>query len=65
MHTALQSAFAEAAESYGAILANVGEAFFESNGAEALYGSDGVHPSDAGTLLATEVLANSIAGMRG
>jgi len=34
MHTALQSAFMEAAESSDAILANVGEAFYESNDAE-------------------------------
>ncbi len=64
MHAALQSAFMEAAESSDAILANVGEPFYESNDAEALYGSDGVHPSEAGTLLTVEVLAAAIVGMR-
>ena len=64
MYAALQSAFTKAAESSDAILANVGEAFFESNDAEALYGPDGVHPSEAGTLLAAEALAKAIAGVR-
>ena len=52
MHAALQSVFAEALESFDVISANAGEAFFEPNDAEALYGPDGVYPSKAGTLLA-------------
>lgn len=64
MHVSLQSAFTEAVELSDAILANVSEVFFESSDAETLYGSDGVHPSDAGTLLAAEVLAHAIAVTR-
>lgn len=62
MHLALQSAFSEAADMGGAVLANVGGAFFESDDAEALYAPDGVHPSERGVLLAADVLAAAIRG---
>ena len=62
MHRDLQSAFSEAANVDGAVLANVGEAFFESDDAGALYGLDGVHPSEKGVLLAADVLATVIRG---
>ena len=62
MHHALQSAFMEAADAGGAALANVGEAFFESDDAGALYAHDGVHPSEKGVLLAADALATVIRG---
>ena len=62
MHDALQSAFAEAAGANGAMLANVGAAFFASQDAEALYAPDGVHPSEAGALLTARVIAAAISG---
>lgn len=60
MHVQLAEAYREAADSAGALCADVGTAFFESSEKDGLYRADGVHPSKAGSALAAEVLAGCL-----
>ena len=62
MHAQLHAAFLQAAKAGGAVLADVGTAFYEHPEKAGLYAPDGVHPSQTGTELAVECLA---AAMRG
>lgn len=61
MHAQLADAYREAAHAGNALIAEVGRAFFEYDQIAALYRADGVHPSEAGTSLATETIAQCIA----
>jgi hypothetical protein len=56
----LQESFASAADSTGALVADVESAFQNAPSAELLYASDGVHPSPVGSRLAAEVIAQTI-----
>ncbi len=60
MHEGLVRAYRDCASQNGALLAEVGEAFFQSPDPDALYAADGRHPSAAGAALAAEVLAQTI-----
>lgn len=60
MHAKLQSAFNEAADAGGAVMANVGLAFEASSDAASPYSGDGVHPSEAGACLAASEIAVAI-----
>lgn len=60
MHMSMQSAFQEAVAENNLLIANVGEAFREKGFASELYAPDGVHPSEAGSQLAAEVIAKTI-----
>ena len=60
MHEWLFDAYREAARENNALLADVGTAFFEHVDKAALYAPDGVHPSEAGTRLASHELNNVV-----
>ena len=60
MHRKMQQAFAEIAAEYQLPIANVGEAFFERGFHEDLYAPDGVHPSETGSQIAAETIAQVI-----
>lgn len=59
-YEALHSAYAEAARENGALLADVGTAFFEQAANRNLYAADGCHPSEDGSQLAARVIAQTI-----
>ena len=60
MSRGLALAYGEAAEKNQALLAPVGDAFFQENQKTNLYALDGFHPNLAGSLLAADVLAKTI-----
>ena len=60
MAAALSDAYREAAEANGALLADVGRKFYETEDNQALYAEDGSHPSEAGSRLAAETIAEVI-----
>ena len=60
MAAALSDAYREAAEANGALLADVGRKFYEAEDNQALYAEDGSHPSEAGSRLAAETIAEVI-----
>ena len=62
LHKRLHDAYYEAAALTGALVADVGSAFYERAAEEQLYLRDGVHPSQRGTELAVEVIAQTIEG---
>ena len=62
MHAVMQESFLQAAEENGAVLANAGAAFSSRGFAAELYAPDGVHPGEAGSKLAAEVIAEAIRG---
>ncbi len=62
MYTELSAAYAKAASDNGALVAEVGKAFYESEDVDALFDPDGSHPSPAGTELAATVMAEVIRG---
>ena len=53
-------AFGEAARASGALLADVRAAFRDHPDPASLYAKDGVHPSEAGSKLAAQVIAETI-----
>lgn len=57
MYGALHEAYAEAARRTGALMADVGTAFYARRDTEDLYAPDGSHPNEAGTRLAAEIIA--------
>ena len=60
MHQRMQRTFSEIAGEYEIPMANVGEAFRERGFAEGLYEPDGVHPSEFGSRIAAEIIAEVI-----
>ena len=60
MHRLLVDAYHEAARTSGALIADVGTAFFEAPDKLELYRPDGVHPSEAGTQLAARIIARAL-----
>ena len=60
MALAMQTNYREAAESTGALLAEVGKAFYERADKEAIYAADGSHPNEVGSSIAAEIIAQTI-----
>lgn len=60
MHAGLSGAYEDAARCTHALLAPVGDAFFERAEREQLYDADGAHPSERGAELAAQVIAETI-----
>ena len=60
MAAALAEAYREAAEENGALIADVGRRFFDLAESEELYAPDGSHPSERGSRIAAETIAEVI-----
>ena len=60
MTAALSEAYREAAEENGVLIADVGHRFFELAETEELYAPDGSHPSERGSRIAAETIAEVI-----
>ena len=60
MHERMQETFQKAAKENDTILANVGNVFRDWGFTKELYAQDGVHPSEAGSNLAAEVIVDAI-----
>ena len=56
----LSAAYRQAAQENHALLAEVGQRFYDLSPTHPLYAADGVHPNEEGTQLAAEVLAETI-----
>ena len=56
----LSDAYRQAAQENRALLAEVGQRFYDLSPTHPLYAADGVHPNEEGTQLAAEVLAETI-----
>ena len=64
MHELMGETYRMACVSSGAALADVGGAFAATIDPTPLYAADGIHPSEAGTELAAQVIARTIEGLR-
>lgn len=60
MYQLMYDSYHEAAEQNGALIADVGKAFYEKSEEMNLYAEDGCHPNMEGTRLAAEVIAKTI-----
>lgn len=60
MDAGLRESYSEAADSNGALIADVGGAFTAMRGLAGLYEADDYHPSQAGSLLAAATIARVI-----
>ena len=60
MANLLHGAYQEAAELNNALIADVGQKFYKLTKKQELYATDGIHPNEAGSLLAAEVIAETI-----
>ena len=60
MSRALSDAYRQAAQENHALLADVGRRFYELADTQNLYAPDGVHPTEAGSRLAAQVIATAI-----
>ncbi|MGI6032219.1 MAG: SGNH/GDSL hydrolase family protein [Coriobacteriales bacterium] len=60
MHAALHEAYAAAARENGAVLADVGTAFFQAQEPDLLYRADGMHPSRLGTELCVQTISDAL-----
>ena len=56
----LFAAYRQAARENHALLAEVGQRFYDLSPTHPLYAADGVHPNEAGTQLAAEVIAETL-----
>ena len=56
----LSEAYHRAARENGALIADVGQQFYELADTQALYAADGVHPSELGSRIAAETIATVI-----
>ena len=54
------AAYSKAARDNGALLANVGQRFYQLSQKEQLYAADGVHPNEQGSRLAAETIGQVI-----
>lgn len=57
MARGLRDAYHKAADQNGALVADVGQRFYEQADSQKLYAEDGQHPSEAGSRLAAETIA--------
>ena len=60
MARTLSEAYHRAARENGALIADVGQQFYELADTQALYAADGVHPSELGSRIAAETIATVI-----
>ncbi|RHO56559.1 SGNH/GDSL hydrolase family protein [Ruminococcaceae bacterium AM07-15] len=60
MARAMSAAYGKAARDNGALLANVGQRFYQRSQREQLYAADGVHPNEQGSRLAAETIGQVI-----
>lgn len=60
MYRQMYASYHEAADRTGALVADVGEKFYELSEMQELYAEDGCHPNEAGTRLAAETIAEVI-----
>lgn len=60
MYQAMYDAYHQAAEDNGALIADVGKAFYELSEKYSLYASDGCHPSEKGSEIAAGLLAEAV-----
>ncbi len=60
MYRQMYASYHEAAKQTGALIADVGEKFYELSEVQNLYAEDGCHPNEAGTRLAAETIAEVI-----
>lgn len=65
MSRALSAAYRQAARENQALLADAGQRFFQLAATRSLYAPDGVHPSEAGSRLAAQTIADAILSHRG
>ena len=56
----MSQAYRKAAQENHALLAPVGDRFYELSESRNLYAADGVHPNEEGTQVAAEILAETI-----
>ena len=56
----LSATYRQAARENHALLAEVGQRFYDLSPTHPLYAADGVHPNEAGTQLAAEVIAKTL-----
>ena len=56
----LSVAYRQAAQENHALLAEVGQRFYDLSPTHPLYAADGVHPNEEGTQLAAEVIAETL-----
>ena len=56
----LSAAYRQAAQENRALLAEVGQRFYDLSPTHPLYAADGVHPNEEGTQLAAEVIAETL-----
>ena len=61
MAAQMYEAYHEAAAQNNALVADVGQRFYELSETQELYAEDGCHPNEAGSRLAAEVIADVIA----
>ena len=60
MALAMSAAYSKAARDNGALLADVGQRFYQLSQREQLYAADGVHPNEQGSRLAAETIGQVI-----
>ena len=60
MALAMSAAYSKAARDNGALLADVGQRFYQLSQGEQLYAADGVHPNEQGSRLAAETIGQVI-----
>lgn len=60
MARAMSAAYSKAARGNGALLAPVGQRFYQLSQKEQLYAADGVHPNEQGSRLAAETIGRAI-----
>ena len=60
MAAQMYEAYHEAATRNNALVADVGQRFYELSETQELYAGDGCHPNEAGSRLAAEVIAAAI-----
>ena len=56
----LSATYRQAAQENRALLAEVGQRFYDLSPTRHLYSADGVHPNEDGTQLAAEVIAETL-----
>lgn len=60
MHQQMYASYHEAAELTGALIADVGQRFYEIADQEKIYASDGCHPNETGSMIVAETIAEVI-----
>ena len=61
----LSDAYRQAAQENHALLAEVGQRFYDLSPTHLLYAADGVHPNETGSQLAAEVIAKNTLDTQG